>query len=849
MSSKKRKKRLILHSTPFKIKDILGMQKNNKLSLFFLFAISFFLLAVGVYLSFTGNKPQTLRSKASLKEHSIGFIGCSNTQVSVQGYNSIAGNLHLFWNDPQYNTYSQTVNRWAITDGQNGSSWPIFDAALQRNGTPDIVWVELCEDAARPAPLDGPISYSLVRNELSILKQKLPNAVIYISPINTFNPPSLCPKINDTSDPQGDGPDGRGHEVAFANQAVQDGLALAGPGAGTVPPLNMVQGDSNSGGCHPNTAQGQQHIGQQMTNFFDNLAGPTGNPSVTTPPNPSTTLSPYPTPQDHGRLHTSGMKLIGEDGQEVRLTGVNNQTLVPPRVGHNICWKLPVPGEIQNVSDWGFNVSSIPFSWGNLEPTAPTKNQDGSWNHHWNMDYVNAFDQTIAQMTQRNRYVMLKFKSVGDTSSCSTGGIPAWIGAKKCDLFTKSNTIAPGAPYSAQEGVKEFWKFFASRYKNNKHVIGADMINEPYPKTGVCSPEELKISLMPFYLNVGQAIRSVNPDIILIYEDVSDIAARQNNFTLSGPLSLPNSVYSFHMYQNNWDAAKTVVDAFLNRAKQWNVPLWMGELHPPGVSAGDPKWPSYTQSLMDYLKQQGISWGLTEYAACCGVVHDGVPNFQLIRILQSGFGFSSAPPTVTPPVGSITPSLGITFQLKLAFQGVVSSPAQSGASVPVKVTVQDASGNQQTATGTFTTDGVSKNSLGNLIFTGQLNFPNLAQNGGYSIFVKGPKHLQKKVCDEAPTEKEGGAYSCSDGKISLSNGKTLDFSGVLLLAGDLPPQDGIITSYDLSFLRNNLCNNDHPDICKDPSVVAVSDINLDGILSTQDYALVISTMSIKPDEQ
>jgi len=193
-------------------------------------------------------------------------------------------------------------------------------------------------------------------------------------------------------------------------------------------------------------------------------------------------------------------------------------------------------------------------------------------------------------------------------------------------------------------------------------------------------------------------------------------------------------------------------------------------------------------------------------------------------------------PTVTPGGPTLTPiptgSTNITLDLKLKFQGILKMPQTERNKLVVKVTVKN-NDLKQSATGDFvTTDGVTWHD-GAIPFT-------IPAAAGYAILIKGPYHLQKKICDTVPTETAGGTYRCDKGKITLTAGNNnLDFSGIVLLAGDLPDQDGSITAYDTSFIYNNLGKTDN-DKC---------DVNRDGICDTQDFSLVIAALSIKNDEE
>ena len=137
--------------------------------------------------------------------------------------------------------------------------------------------------------------------------------------------------------------------------------------------------------------------------------------------------------------------------------------------------------------------------------------------------------------------------------------------------------------------------------------------------------------------------------------------------------------------------------------------------------------------------------------------------------------------------------------------------------------------------GTFTSDA-------NGIWSGAVGFNDVTPGTGYRIYVKGPKHLQKKLCEAQPVETAAGTYRCADGKITIASGQnTFDFSKVYLLVGDLPTQNGVVDSYDTSYIKLNLG-------AKDAKALQTADLNLDGIVDTQDYSLVIAALTIKYDE-
>ncbi len=186
--------------------------------------------------------------------------------------------------------------------------------------------------------------------------------------------------------------------------------------------------------------------------------------------------------------------------------------------------------------------------------------------------------------------------------------------------------------------------------------------------------------------------------------------------------------------------------------------------------------------------------------------------------------------------GATGSQVAVTLNLKLKFQGVTKQPVAGASPISVRLKV----GNSIGAATDYKTVAFTADASG--IWTGSADFTGVSTTGN-TIYVKGPKHNQKKLCDSSPTEATPGSYSCSTGKIALQAGaNTLDFTGVYQLVGDLPTQDGIVNSVDLALIRNNLGKSD-------PATLVFCDLNLDGSCDTQDYSAIISALSIRSDEQ
>ena len=184
---------------------------------------------------------------ASPAQYSVGYVGCSNTEDTVGGY-YLVSDENLFWRP--YDTAGGTLDRWANpNNGFVTNFWANFDQELQRYGQPLKVWIQICEDAQRK------LTFEDVQKTINLLRERVPRAKYYISPLNSFSPTDIC---------QITGPNGVQDATNLADEAVSSGLALQGPilgplrGSQTLPP----------GMCHPNTA-GQTLLGSQLASFFD----------------------------------------------------------------------------------------------------------------------------------------------------------------------------------------------------------------------------------------------------------------------------------------------------------------------------------------------------------------------------------------------------------------------------------------------------------------------------------------------------------------------------------------------------------------------------------------------------
>ncbi len=250
------------------------------------------------------------------------------------------------------------------------------------------------------------------------------------------------------------------------------------------------------------------------------------------------------------------------------------------------------------------------------------------------------------------------------------------------------------------------------------------------------------------------------------------------------------------------------------------------------------------KQLDDYYSGQGTiaigidNWG-PDFPSATGTFDD-------FKLTCAAPAITSTPiPTVT---GIITPSPtgvlpsptisagNVKLNLELKFQGINKLPAEGENSMLLKAKIyKEGETTPVEGTGMFTAgdDG---------IWTGTIavNIPSLT--GKFRILLKGRHHIQKKICDAVPTETSPGTYRCTTGNITLVAGdNNLDFSGILLLAGDLD-QSGIVDSVDFGLVKNNLGKTDE-------AALNACDLNRDGRCNTQDFSMILVALGIRTDEQ
>jgi len=174
--------------------------------------------------------------------------------------------------------------------------------------------------------------------------------------------------------------------------------------------------------------------------------------------------------------------------------------------------------------------------------------------------------------------------------------------------------------------------------------------------------------------------------------------------------------------------------------------------------------------------------------------------------------------------------------MTIRMQGVFSKPARS-AGVPVEVKL---AGPKETLSATPTFEWQNNGTL-----KGKVEFASVTPGTGYTITFRPPLHITRRICDTGPIEIFEGQYRCFGQTITLKAGSnTIDASGILQVAGDIPDESGardnVINSADMGYVRANLGKTD-------ATAISRADLNYDNAVDLKDYNIINISSTVKPD--
>ncbi|HUI01462.1 MAG TPA: cellulase family glycosylhydrolase [Nitrososphaerales archaeon] len=442
-------------------------------------------------------------------------------------------------------------------------------------------------------------------------------------------------------------------------------------------------------------------------------------------PNPSCSAQPC-APEISGWVHTEpgSTILYNANGTAVPMVGVDvdgldfgtgNPSTSPDACGRG--YSIP-SGSFSDVASWGFNSIRVPISWSNLEPTAPALLSNGTWMHHWNQAYLAELDSVVGAFGQAHVPLVLDFAQVDVSPAfqqapekvqggeCEGWGNPTWLypgttspsntselASAMCSFFNDRSLVGSSAPPPI-EAMEAAETSLAARYASNPEVIGVDMFNEPWFNSTCGTTKAEGDLLTSFYTKMGQAIEAVNPHALVIFEEPPPGLMSQSPI-MTRPPSVPDAMYSFHIYTGTWSAGRPYMQAYLANAKAWGVPAWMGEFNdfeagctgPNCQSMVDPNWQADSDSLLSYCAANGINWAFFSYYSLGTTVGTPVPKADIIAQLRSAL------PT-TPAVSSTTSTTTATTK---AFSSTATATTSATEASSTSITTVSSSSTTYTA--------------------------------------------------------------------------------------------------------------------------------------------------------
>ncbi len=273
----------------------------------------------------------------------------------------------------------------------------------------------------------------------------------------------------------------------------------------------------------------------------------------------------------------------------------------------------------------GFNVVRLGWMWDGFE----------HYKNEYNMTYFNVMNDIVNNLGANGIYTILDMHQDGLSSKfCLYDGIPEWVVNKsvskfkfpwplkgncssrnwEANLLTESVSKAYQDLYDNKNNMLDdmgrFWLNSAKLWKNNKYVLGYEIINEPFVGNFYKNPLLLlpgisgNKNLMPFYNKISNSIRQVDNNTLIFYEPITWGMLFNQKYINNGFNSVPGgnsyknkSVYSYHYYcgsflQNVYKNKyrKLICDNFLEK--------------------------NLFDSVTKFTKRVGGSSFLTEFGAC-----------------------------------------------------------------------------------------------------------------------------------------------------------------------------------------------------------------------------------------
>jgi hypothetical protein len=136
------------------------------------------------------------------------------------------------------------------------------------------------------------------------------------------------------------------------------------------------------------------------------------------------------------------------------------------------------------------------------------------------------------------------------------------------------------------------WQVIWKRYSKEKWVLGYDIVNEPRKLTMDISYKDLTDNyLIPLYQKIIDESQKINSDKKILVQSIfmnKGEALDNNQYAeISSPIKRKNIVFAPHIYQNDIDLVKPVMDRFDKESSILNAPILIGEWGFPTFASTD----------------------------------------------------------------------------------------------------------------------------------------------------------------------------------------------------------------------------------------------------------------------
>ena len=306
------------------------------------------------------------------------------------------------------------------------------------------------------------------------------------------------------------------------------------------------------------------------------------------------------------------------------------------------------------VASFNFNEVRTHVQWALLEPTAPTKNTDGTWKHTYDTTYLQHIVAGINAASNRGMYMLVNAAICDDTSSedtaCSPVGWPSWMFKSAYNSHGKTYDLTSDDGKNLAEGdfwvdnemiqhMSDMWSWLAKQLSPVPGVLGYEIMNEPHKGYWDASHATTQL-LLDDQVKIAKAIRASDSKRVIFFATRAGSGLGLPNADLSGMLSVGNVAFDLHNYfgarwggglstglnsagetkQDQYNSTFSgipyfgttlgqirMVQTYLNVLRPVGIPLYIGEF---GDANADPGVMNYFGTTTSAFNQLNVSWNI-----------------------------------------------------------------------------------------------------------------------------------------------------------------------------------------------------------------------------------------------